>query len=879
MNAMKHSPRVARALLRACLPADERGDSMLGDLEEEYERRAGRPARGLWYAVQAVRLSLGYGLWRRLRRRRRAAPARGGRGSGGLWLDLRHAARSLRRRPTYLLAGVATLALGIGADTAIFSVVYESVGRPLPFPRADGLLVLGDRGEADAPGPHSNMNVANFLDLRSATRAFTGMAAFEYGSFLVGGDLDPAHVTGLRVTEDFFDVLGRPPRVGRDFRADDDRPGASRVVILSDVLWRTRFGADPAIIGRTIALNLEPHTVVGIAAPDVTWRAEPQLWVPYAWPEEVRNDRRRRTIFAVGRLADGVTATAGIAELQSHFARIRETYPEPNQNRTVDGADLFEWTVGWGRHLMRLLAVAAGLVLLIACVNVANLMLARAEGRRGELAMRRALGAGRARAAWVFVSEGLLLGVLGGIAGIALAFAGVRLLVTAYGASIPRAEAVGVNSPALLIALGGASVTGLLVGLVPAAMLDALRERTGQLGGRVTRGGGRVQQGLVILEIALAVVIVAATGLLVNTALRLGSVDLGVEERGALTFRITLPGARYGAAGQGPAFLYSALDEMRALPGITAAGLGTRAPLSGGTNGNFTTPAQPDAQHLVEMRAVSPEWFDALGQRRVAGRLLDAADARSGVNVVVVNETLARTMFPDGDALGQQLHATFIEHPSTIVGVVSDVRDLGPMREPRATAYWPYGGDVLSATSMAVVVRTRGVPPASVLPAIRERLRALDPDVPLADVATLEDVAAATIGRDRRAALSLMAGFAVLALILAVLGIYAVVAFGVEERRREVGVRMALGATRTGVLRLVCGRGLRLAIGGIVLGLVGAALSSRLVAHLLWGVTPADPLTLLATALIFLTAAFAGSFLPARRASSFHVADILRQDG
>jgi predicted permease len=380
------------------------------------------------------------------------------------------------------------------------------------------------------------------------------------------------------------------------------------------------------------------------------------------------------------------------------------------------------------------------------------------------------------------------------------------------------------------------------------------------------------------VEVALGVVIVAAAGLLVNTALRLARVDLGVLARDALVFRVTLPESRYGAPDAARNFFESLTRELSALPGVSAVGLGTREPLSGGTNGNFATSHEPDATHLVEMRAVSPDWFHATGQQLISGRLLTPADARSD-DALVVNQKLAHSHFGRGvDVIGQQLRATWTDGRWTIVGVVSDVRDFGPAEDARSTAYWPFGGEVLGTTSMAVVVRTVGGGYTNTLRLVGERLTALDADLPVSDPATMTELARQAIGRERRTSLSLVASFAALGLVLAVLGIYAVMAFSVEERRRELGVRMALGATGRGVLGLVCVRALRLAATGVVIGTAGAVLTGRLVAHLLWRVRPADPLTLFAAGALFMLASLLGSILPARRAARVGVADVLRED-
>lgn len=859
--------RVSRWVLRRALGAAPAAEQVLGDLEEEFGARPAGLTRDAGYAIAALRLAFGYGVWHRLRQVGGVDVRPGG------WArDIRYGGRALLRRPTYLLAGVTTLALGIGADTAIFSVVWHSLLRPLPFPAAERIVILGDRALNRATGL-SNMSVPDLLELRDRTRAFDAVSAFEYASHLVAGDGEPADLLGLRVNAGFFGLVGLPPRLGRDFREEDDRPGATPVVVLSDGLWRDRFGADPDIIGRTIRVDLEPRVVIGVADPAMTWRAGPQLWTPWAWDAEARAERGRRYVFAVARRAEGVAEAAATAELAAYSADLRTRFPQFNENRAMVSIGVVEWTVGWGRRFMTILAGAAALVLLVACVNVANLMLARASGRRAELAMRRALGASRFQAARVFLAEALVLAGAGVVLSLLVAWSGVRLFLAMWSASIPRAEGVAVNGPALAFAVLAGLGIALFVGLVPMLAVDggsALRAS----GRGAVRASDRIQSALVVVEVALGVVLVAAAGLLANTAARLSAVDLGVAERGALAFRVSLPALRYGVVADAVTFFEAFTTSVEALPGVASVGLSTRAPLSGGTNGTFATSADPGAESLVEMRGVTPGWFDATGQRIVEGRLPTSADARPGTRAIVVNRALARSLFPEGDAIGRELRDG--DEAWTIVGVVSDVRDFGPAEDPRPTAYWPYGGDVLSFRSMSVLVRADGASTTALLPAIRERLRALDADLPLEDVATLETLASRTLGRERRATLALVGAFAILAVVLALVGIYAVMAFVVEERRREVGVRVALGATRTGIVRLVCGRGLQLAAIGIAIGLAGAFLAGRAVAHLLWQVRPADPLTLAGTALLFLAIALAGAALPARRAAKVEVTEALR---
>jgi putative ABC transport system permease protein len=857
---------------------------MLGDLHEEYERLRPGWLRDVWYIRVAVVMAGGYLLSRIVRRPQRQHHSRQRRPSvfDSVAQDLRYASRSLQRQPGYTFIAVATLALGIGANTAIFSVIYASLLRPLPIPDAHEVLRIADQSKGQSPYNMSSMSVLNFADMREEVELFEDLVPYVAWSATLSGDRAPRRLAGQRVGAGFFSLLRMPPQLGREFLPEDVLGGATPVAILSDNLWRRDFNADPDILGRTVTLNSVSHTIVGIASPAFRFpRRNPQVWAPLVFSQNQLARRRMRSIDGLGRLEAGVSPEAGLQELRTLFAGLEERYPEANEGWTVTALPLHQWMVGQrGPRLLRLFGGAVMLVLLIACVNVANLMIARSETRQRELALRAALGAGRIRLARHFLSESLLIALLGGALGAVAAYWGVDLLVALYGTSFPRAAEIGVSGIALAFAALVSLATGCIVAIIPALRAHPDRLHTAlKQGGKVAAGGTRLRQTLVIVEMALAVMLVAGAGLLINSVWRLSQVDLGVREDGVLTFNLALPQAKYGETPSVTAFYDRLVADIATVPGVEAAGVTSRTPLRGGNNGWYSIVGVPvpDPRPVIEIRNATPGFFQALGIQLVAGRMLVDADHRQGADVVVVSQALVDALLPGGNAIGRFISSYSGEETYEVVGVVSDIRDFGPEREAPPAIYWTLGGGTLYRPWMTVTVRAAG-DPLGVLPTIRDRIRALDPDLPITDVATMRDLIAEAIGDNRRSAMSLLGVFAGLALLLGAVGIYGVMSYTVTQRTREVGVRIALGATGGAVLRSVLNQGVRVTAVGVGLGLAGSVLAGRLLSNFLFEVSTYDPLTLGAVALILVATALVACYVPARRAARVEAVEALRHE-
>jgi predicted permease len=890
-------PRLAEWWLRISLPRGAAGSSILGDLHEEYVTFRPRRLRALWYTSVALVLGTSFVVRRVWRAVHRAGRAHGqrvyGRRGGmieALLQDVQSGVRALARRPAYTLAAVSTFALGIGVTTAISSVVYGALFRPLPYEEAERLVRIGDRSVRQAvPGERtaaqlsfSSMSIANFLDLRMSARDFENLEAFAYSEYNLTGESGPQRVRGLQVSPGFGGLLRVRPVLGRDLEAADARPGAAPVVLLGHGLWRDHFAGDAAIVGRAIMVDHVATTVIGVLPPTFSFPAAPQLWTPFRWDNELLTMRRRRSIDGIGRLAPGVAVERGRAELERIFARLAQAYPEENAAWTVEVAPLADWMIGRSQRLLLLFGGATVLVLFIACVNVANLGLARALDRRHELAVRTALGAGRYRLARHFVLESVLLALAGGALGLVVAYGCTRLLIVQYGSTIPRAGEIGVDGAMLTIGLIVALLSGVAAGLVPALRVRgerlqlALRE-----GGRGVMGGReRLRHALVILEVALAVMLSAGAGLVVRTIHQLERIDLGIDERGVLAFTIGLPAAHYASDDAIMAFYATLLEQVQAMPGVTEAGATMRRPLMGGTNQFMRRADRADEPSLTEVREVTPGYFAALGTPLERGRAFRSGDAVPGSGVVLVNAALARAWFEGEDVIGLRVATHDGTESWEIAGVVGDVAEFGPTEPARPTVYWPYGSHGIYAgvsSRMTVLVRAAG-DPLALLPAIRDRVRALDPDLPIADITTLADLAARTVGSQRRSAMAMLASLAALALVLGAIGIYGLVAFTAARRRRELGVRVALGATTASVSGLVLLQGARLAATGALLGFAAALAGSRILADLLWQVQPADPFTIAGVALLLFVTTLLACAVPARRAARLDPLDALRAD-
>ena len=809
-----------------------------------------------------------------------------------LLMDLGQAVRRLRRSPGFTLVAALTLALGIGGNAAVLTALEALLLRPLPFPDPDRLVLVqqtdpDNRPRAVAP--------ANFADWRERARSFEGLAAFEVvGRTLLEGEA-PLRLSAGIVSASFFDVLGVPAALGRTFGATSEGP---REAVLGDPLWRERFGADGGVVGRELRLDGELVRVIGIMPRGFAHPAEAELWlrakddlpeIPIAVNvTNLRQLRDSRYLGVLGRLRSEATLRSARAEMDVIAAALAAEYPEANARNGAAVTPLFEELRGGARPALALLLAAASCVLLIACVNVANLLLARAVGRRQELAVRAALGAGARRLSRQLLTEAALLAALGGGAGLLLAWASRPVLLALWPANLPPLEGLRLSGPMLSGSCLLVVLCVALVGLLPAReaartdILSGLRA-----GGRTPlagRAAHRARGSLVVAEVALAVVLVSGAALLVNSLWRLQQAPLGFEPEGALTARISLPRT---LSGDPPALrtVAAALEErLGSLPGVITAGMGQALPLSGPRTSAglriFAREAEPNAQLDTCWRIATVKWFEALRVPVLRGRGFAATDDASAPPVALVNATLARQVFGDEDPLGRRI-ATGLDGPPgtwvTIVGVVADTPQENVAKAARPEMYRPLTQDVrMGPSSLSVVLRTSNDPSAQALGLGRE-VAAVRSDLAVSDIVPLGTLARASISGPRAASM-VLGIFGSLALFLAALGLYGVLSCLVNERRHEMGVRLALGARPGSIVSLVLGKSLALAAAGLPLGVAAALASGRLLEGLLFGVGPRDPVNLLVVAAVLLATAVAAAYAPARRASRLDPAVVLRAD-
>lgn len=785
--------------------------------------------------------------------------------------------RSLLRRPGYTLVAVTTLAVGIGVSTGIFSLLHATLLQPLPYEEADRLVRF--RHQHTPTGGSGAVTTANFLDLREQASAFESLAGYTHARFNLAGPETAERVAGLQVTSDFLKTLGVAPIAGRGFRTGEDREGREPVAVISHRLWRTQFDGRSDVVGQPVRLDAIPHTVVGVLPESFWFPGDPEVVVPFAWTADQAENRGGRWLEGLGRMAEDVSLDVADADLKATFEQIKAV-TDQDDDWTVRAWSFREFAVGNNRGALLLLTGAVLLILLIGSVNVASLMLVRAERSGRDMAIRAALGANRRQLVSRYLQEGLLLAGMGGLAGIAVAWASMRLLLAVFGDGLRRASEVEITLPVLGFGLVLALLTGVVVALIPALRVDVhdllsrLRE-----GGRGGGGRSRTLQALVTAEVAVAVLLTVGAGLLVNSFVRLNAVETGLDLDNALTFSVEIPSAVYDSAPSIHQFYNDAVDRIGALPGVRHVGITERTPLQGGYN--ITTLPSPDDPEIeasfVEVRRVTPDYFAAAGIPVLGGRGFTEADGANADNVVAISDELARTIFPDGDAVGRTILPGWWDSDEgfRVVGVVGSVREFGLARAKRPAVYWPWGARG-AATGMVFIVRTHGDPTALV-PSIRGALAELDATIPLYGARTLRDVAIATTG-SRWLATTLFTAFGILALVLTAIGIFGVLAYVVEQRNREIGVRIAVGATTAAVLRMVLSQGLRLVAIGILVGGAAAIAGGSLLADLLYEVQPADPLTLLSVTTVVLAVALAAMLLPAWRAVRVEPVTALRME-
>ena len=792
--------------------------------------------------------------------------------------NLRYTIRALRKSPGFTAVAAITLALGIGANTAIFSVVNAVLLRPLPYEDDSRLVVILNQGR-------NPVAPANFIDWRTQSQSFSQMGAAEYWTPNLTGTDNPEKLWALHVTPDIFPMMGVQPLLGRMFLPEEQEAGKEHEVVLSYSLWQSHFAGNPEIIGRAVALSGENYTVVGVMPREFKfapfWATKAQLWAPLALGSRL-TDRGGSSLRVFARLKPGVTLEQAQAEMAGITGRLEREFPGTNQDMQV--VSLREKVVGNIRPALLVLLGAVGFVLLIACANVSHMLLARAAARREEIALRTALGAGRWDVFRQLLTESLTLALMGGSAGLLLAVWGVRVLLAISPSAIPRVETVGVDGFVLLFALAISLLTGLAFGMAPAwratavNLSDALKE--GKRGSSEGLHRNRLRGLLVGSEFALAVVLLAGAGLMVRTFLALQNVDAGFDPHGVLSMVVGVAGTEQASGGHTGNFYQEVLQKVAAVPGVQSVSGINHLPLAGDEWGfpfhiEGRPPEPPGKDLVATYRAVFPGYFRTMRIPILHGRDVTDADNLRAPGVVVINDYLARRYWPGEDAIGKRI--TFddpAKNPSwlTVVGVTKNTARGNWTSPPEEEVFLPYlqNRAYLDAPSppfayLTLVVRT-GLDPVALAPAIRGAIHSLDANIPLSEIQTMDHVVAEATGQSRFY-LILMGAFATVALVLAGVGIYGVMSYSVSRRTHEIGVRMALGAQGRDVLRLVVFQGIIQALAGVTVGLVGALALSRLMGGLLYGTQPTDPATFAAVVVVLSGVAIAASYIPARRAA------------
>ena len=806
--------------------------------------------------------------------------------------DLRFAVRGLLKARAFAAVALVTLGLGIGGSTAIFSAVNAVLLRPLPYPEPDRLVAVWTN-QSKRGYRRGSSSFADFEDYRAKTAAFEDLAALRSRGYTVTDGASAERIAGGRVSASFFPLLRVGAALGRTFTPEEDRPGAAKVALLSHGLWQRRFGGSPTIVGQPITLDREPYTVIGVLPPSFGFPMdleEADIFTTMGLEDaDSRGERGMHYLAIVGRLKPGATLETARADLATLSGQLASSYPESNQGRVAVAVPLHQEIVGDVRGGLLVLLGAVGLVLLLACANVANLLLARASSRERELAIRGASGATRGRLLRQLLTESLVLAGVGGALGLLLAFWGVGLFVALAPPDLPRLAEVKVDGGVLLFTSALSLLTGLAFGVLPAwraARVDLVRGLgDGGSAAGASVASQRLRSTLVVAEVALSLVLLVGAGLLLRSLFAVLTVDPGFDKDGVVTLRLNLPDLTYETSAKRAAFFKTLVDKTQALPGVKAVGAIQPLPMGGDQWVTYLhlegRPEPPPAERLSgEYKSASPGYFAAMGIRLVKGRVFTDRDVRGAPRVVLVSETLARRYYPDEDPIGKRFaFGTSIDDDKDdvqweIVGVVADVahqRLDGPPGPAFYVSAWQHPWGFLS-----LVVRAEG-DLGALATAVRREARALDPDVPVYRVRTLAELVSATVAQRRFNAL-LLGGFALIGLVLASVGIYGLLSLAVSQRTREIGIRVALGADRSLVLRMVVGQAMGLTLAGALVGLVAALLASRALQGLLFGVSANDPSTYCVVAVLLFLAALVSTLIPVRRALSVEPFAALRHE-
>jgi putative ABC transport system permease protein len=801
--------------------------------------------------------------------------------------DLRYGFRMLLRNPGFTIVAVVALALGIGANSAIFSVVNTVLLRPLPYKDSDRLVMVWE--DATKHGfPRDTPAAANYLDWRSQNQVFEAMAAIADQSFNLTNAGEPERLEGRRVSANLFGLLGVDPAMGRPFTPEEDQPGTNRVVILSHGLWQRRFGSDTNIIGKPVTLNGVNHQVVGVMPGWFQFPTkEDELWVPMAFTTQQAASRGNHYLQVVARLKPGIDVKQAQAEMTTIASRLEQQYPDQNTNLGAVVVPLHEQVVGDIKPALLILLGAVGLVLLISCANVANLLLARAAVRQKEIALRVALGANRWRLVRQFLTESILLAALGGGFGLLLSIAGVRLLTGVIPNSISQLKDTSLDARVLGFTILVSMLTGLIFGLVPALQASIFNpNETLKEGGRDSSSGSRgnrIRGLLVIAEVAVSLILLIGAGLLINSFMRLRSVHPGFRADDLLTMKVVLPRLKYPDEDRRSAFYNDVVKRVEALPGVKSAAVTTNLPLYEQGNSIGITiegrPAPPPGQKLIiATRVISSKYFETMGIPVLQGRPFGAAETAKLPGAVVISETMARRYWPGENPVGKRLCPGTPESPDDwfhIIGVVKDVRQFELTAEPKPQMYLSHH-QVGFFEPNDLVVRT-DIDPMSMAATVRNAVWETDKDQPVSNIRTMNDIASESVARQRFSML-LLGVFAGVALLLAAVGIYGVMSYSVAQRRNEIGIRMALGAQKSDVLRLTVGHGLKLVMIGVGCGLVGSYVLTRLMSSLLFGIGATDSRTFVMISVILVSVALLASYIPARRATKVDPLTALRYE-